>query len=80
MSNPTPAQTPNVVIENPKARKIARTVLDVAGVILGTVVIADASSPAFDVAAFTVPALGVWSYLRLAFGLAVDNPNTPKAQ
>lgn len=74
-----PTQTPNVVIENPKARKIARTVLDVVGVVLGTVVIADASSVAFDVAAFTVPALGVWSYLRLAFGLAVDNPNTPKA-
>ena len=79
MSNPTPTQTPNVVIENPKARKVARTVLDVAGVVLGTVVIADASSGAFDVAAITVPALGVWSYLRLAFGLAVDNPNTPTA-
>lgn len=79
MSTPLPTQTPNVVIESPRARKIARTVLDVAGVVLGTVVIADATSAAFDVAAFTVPALGVWSYLRLAFGLAVDNPNTPSS-
>lgn len=71
-------QTPNVVIENPTARKVARTVLDVAGVIVGTVVVVDLASEAFDVTAFTTPALAVWSYLRLAFGLGVDNPNTPK--
>lgn len=72
-------QTPNVVIENPQARKVARTVLDVAGVIVGTVVVVDLASEAFDVTAFTTPALAVWSYLRLAFGLGVDNPNTPKS-
>lgn len=75
---PIPSQTPNVVIENPTARRIARTVLDVAGVILGTVIAVDGATEAFNVLAFTVPALVGWSYLRAAFGLGVDNTNTPR--
>ena len=74
MSNP---QIPNVVIQNPKARKIARTVLDVAGLILAVVVVADLSSDAFSIASATTPALAVYGVLRPAFGLGVDNPNTP---
>lgn len=71
--------TPNVVIENPKARKIARTVLDIAGAALGTVMAVDLASDAFDAVALTGPALAAYTYLRLVFGQAVDNPNTPKA-
>lgn len=71
--------TPNVVIENPKARKIARTVLDVTGVALGTVIAVDGATEAFDLLAVTVPALVGWSYLRASFGLSVDNLNTPKS-
>lgn len=79
MSNtPAPGATPNVVIENPKARKIARTTLDIVGVVLGTVIIVDLASDAFTAAAITTPTLAAWTYLRLAFGLGVDNPNTPK--
>lgn len=77
MSTPLPAQTPNVVIESPRARKIARTVLDIVGAILGTVMVVDIASDAFDAVAVTAPALAAWSYLRLVFGQAVDNPNTP---
>lgn len=72
-----PATTPNVNIQNPRARKIARTVLDVAGVVVGLVVVVDAASPAFNVEAFTVPALAGYTFLRAAFGLGIDNPNTP---
>ncbi|ALJ22033.1 hypothetical protein [Microbacterium sp. No. 7] len=75
----SPVNTPNVVIESPKARRIARTTLDVVGVLLGTLLVIDAAAPEFDVAAFTTPVLAGWTYLRLAFGLGVDNPNTPKA-
>lgn len=75
----TPSPTPNVVIESPRVRKIARTTLDVIGVILGTVIVIDGASGGFDAAAVTVPALAGWTYLRLAFGLAVDNTNTPKS-
>lgn len=74
-----PTETPNVVIESPTARKYARTGLDLIGVVLGTVIAVDAASNGFDVAAITVPAMAGWTYLRLVFGLAVDNANTPKA-
>lgn len=70
--------TPNVVISNPKARKIARTILDVAGLALGTLVVVDAATEGFDVTAFTIPALAGYAYIRAGFGLGVDNPNTPK--
>lgn len=70
--------TPNVVITNPKARRIARTVLDVVGVVLGTLMVVDVSSDAFNLTAITAPALAAFTYLRFAFGQAVDNPNTPK--
>ena len=70
--------TPNVRITNPQARKIARTTLDVVGAGLGTLIVVDASSNAFDLTEFVVPAMAAWTYLRLVFGLAVDNPNTPK--
>lgn len=70
-------ETPNVVIQNPKARKIARTALDIAGAALGTIMVVDLASDAFDAVAITAPALAAWSYLRLVFGVSVDNPNTP---
>lgn len=77
-TTPVPSETPNVVIENPKARKIARTALDIVGAGLGTVIAVDAASNGFDVAWLTVPAMAGWTYLRLVFGLAIDNTNTPR--
>ncbi|GGO59182.1 hypothetical protein GCM10010910_01540 [Microbacterium nanhaiense] len=78
MTTPTPG-VPNVVITNPKARKIARTVLDVVTLVVAVVVSADLASDAFDALAITTPALAVLGVLRPAFGLGVDNPNTPTA-
>ena len=77
MSTPVPTQTPNVVIESPRARKVARTTLDVVGATLGTVIAVDAASSGFDVTWLTVPAMAGWTYLRLVFGIAIDNANTP---
>lgn len=77
MSTPFPSKTPNVVIESPKARKIARTALDLVGAALGTVIAVDAASGGFDVTWLTVPAIAGWTYLRLVFGTAIDNANTP---
>jgi len=76
-TTPIPSETPNVVIENPKARKIARTALDIVGAGLGTVIAVDAASNGFDIAWLTVPAMAGWTYLRLIFGQVVDNANTP---
>lgn len=49
--------TPNVVIENPNARRVARTVLDVIGAAIGTLIVVDAASDAIDVVAYTAPIL-----------------------
>ena len=69
--------TPNVVIQNPTARKIARIVLDVIGAALVITMAVDASTPAFDLLAVTVPVLAGWTAARTVFGFAVDTPNTP---
>ncbi|WP_314429558.1 hypothetical protein [Microbacterium lacticum] len=73
----TPTETPNVVIENPKVRKIARTILDGIGATLVIVMAVDAATGAFDLVAVTTPVLAGWSAARAVFGLTVDNPNTP---
>lgn len=70
--------TPNVVIESPRARKIARTILDVIGATLVITLAVDAATDAFDLLAVTTPTLAGWGAARSVFGLTVDNPNTPK--
>ncbi|GAA4774748.1 hypothetical protein [Microbacterium gilvum] len=74
-----PTQTPNVVIENPKVRKIARTVLDTIGAALVVTMAVDAATDAFNLLAVTTPTLAGWGAARAVFGLTVDNSNTPKA-
>lgn len=71
------SNTPNVVIENPKARKIARTILDVIGAGLVITMAVDASTDAFNLLELTTPVLAGWGAARAVFGLTVDNPNTP---
>lgn len=73
-----PANTPNVVITNPKARKIARTVLDIIGAALVISMAVDAATDAFNLLAITTPTLAGWGAARAVFGLTVDNPNTPQ--
>lgn len=70
--------TPNVVIENPKVRRIARTVLDAVGAVLVVTMAVDAATDAFNLLEITTPVLAGWSAARVVFGLTVDNPNTPK--
>ena len=68
---------PNVVISNPKVRKVARTVLDAVTLALGVVVAVDASTPAFDLLPVTAPVMAGLTVLRFAFGVGIDNRNTP---
>lgn len=72
------SNTPNVVITNPTARRIARTVLDIVGAVLVVTMAVDAATDAFTVSAVTTPLLAGWGAARAVFGLTVDNPNTPK--
>ena len=78
MSNTFSTQTPNVVIENPRVRKIARAVLDVVGVALAILTAVDGASDAFSITWFTLPAIAGWSAARAGFGLTVDYLNTPR--
>jgi len=71
--------TPNVVITNPTARKIARIILDVIGAALVITMAVDAATDAFNAVAITTPILAGWGAARSVFGLVVDLPNTPSA-
>lgn len=73
-------QVPNVVITNPKARKIARTTLDSVGLLLGVLILMLPVVPGGSevLVPIVTVALSVYTFLRMAFGLGIDNPNTPK--
>lgn len=69
--------TPNVVVENPNVRRAANIFLGIVGLIVGTAVVVDASTPAFDISAITIPVTVGYAYLAGVFGLAVTAPNIP---
>lgn len=76
MSHAAPTETPNVVIENPKARKIAYTAFGWASLAVAVVVGVDLASAAFDVTAFTTPALVGLGILGVGIGYTASK-NTP---
>jgi 6,7-dimethyl-8-ribityllumazine synthase len=73
------SETPNVIIPDPKVRKGIQIALAVAGVIVGTAVVVDGSTPAFDITAITTPVTAGLLYLGSALGFAVTIPNIPKS-
>jgi hypothetical protein len=77
MSDTQPNVTPNVVIESTTARKVVNVCVSTIAVILGTVIVVDASSPAFDLSAWTNPVSAGVLYLASVFNLAVTLPNVP---
>ena len=79
MSNKiSPELTPNVVVQNPSVRRVATVALGTLGLVLGTVLVVDASTPAFDLSPITIPVSAGYSYLAGIFGLAVTTPNIPR--
>jgi len=79
MSNTNPTETPNVVVANPNVRRAANIVLGVIGLVVGTAVVVDASTPAFDISEITTPVFTGYAYLASLFGLAVTLPNIPRS-
>jgi len=73
-----PTETPNAVLENPSVRRVVNVVLGIIGIIIGTVTVVDASTAAFDLTPFTIPATVGYAYLAAIFGLAITTPNIPK--
>lgn len=78
MSNTEPTKTPNVVIQSPQIRRVANIVVGSLGIILGTIIVVDGSSPFFDWSQITGPASAGLLYLGSALGLAVTIPNIPR--
>lgn len=76
-NQPVPTQTPNVVIESPKVRKILRSVIDAIGGLTFIAGAVDLVSPDIDLIAVTVPIMAAYTAARVVFGFAVDRPNTP---
>ena len=74
-----PSLTPNVRIENPKARKIVGNALGWAGVAVTATVIVDAAVDQINLAYITDPAAAVVAGLFGLYQLLVTSPNVPPA-
>lgn len=72
------SETPNVVIQNPRVRKVAQWVIGVAAIIVPAAMVLDAASPELDWTVWTVPGMAVTSFLAGVWGVAVAAPNVPK--
>jgi hypothetical protein len=72
-----PTETPNVVVSNPTTRKTLQIVLAVAGALVGTAIVVDGSSNAFDITELTGPISAGLLYLGSVLGVAVTIPNIP---
>jgi len=73
----TESVTPNVVVSNPKVRKMAQMVLSVVGIVLSSLLVLDGNIPAADWSAWLSPAFALYGFLAATFGLSVISPNIP---
>lgn len=72
-----PNVTPNVVVSDPRVRKVAGNVLGVASLGLSIATLVDGAIPAIDYAYITGPAAVIIAGLFGIFQLAVTSPNVP---
>ena len=77
-SDEFPSETPNVVVHNPRVRKVVNWVLGIALIVFPAAGVLDASSPELDFSTWLIPASAVTSFLAGVFGLSVISPNIPK--
>lgn len=73
------SDTPNVVVNNPKIRKVAQWVIGVAALVIPSLAIVQSSS-GLDFSSWLPAAMGVTSFLAGVFGIAVVVPNIPKGE
>lgn len=72
------SDTPNVVIQNPRVRKVAGVVIGAALIVLPAAIVLDANAPEIDFSTWTTPAMAVTSFLAGLFSIGVTVPNVPK--
>lgn len=73
----TPSVTPNVVVQDPRVRKVAGNVLGVSSLVLSIATLVDGAIPAADYSYVTGPAAVIIAGLFGIFQLAVTSPNVP---
>ena len=73
-----PNETANVVIEDPRVRKLVGTILSYATLILALTTALDTAVPTIDLAWITGPAALFIASVLGNFQLTVTNPNVPK--
>lgn len=71
--------TPNVVISDPRVRKVTNVALGIAGTLVSVATIVDVAVPAIDIAYITIPAIQIIGGIGALFALAVTVPNVPKS-
>ena len=71
--------TPNVVVQNPKVRKVAGWVIGTALIVFPALAVFDARAEFVDMTMWLDPTIQTVSFLGGVFGLAVTVPNVPKA-
>lgn len=72
------SETPNVVVQNPKVRKVAGWIIGSAAILVPALMVLDGAAPALDWTGWTVPAMAVTSFLAGVFQVAVSTPNVPR--
>lgn len=74
----TPSETPNVIVSDPRVRKVVGNVLGVASLVLSVATLVDGAIPELDYANVTGPAAVIVAGLFGIFQLGVTSPNVPK--
>lgn len=73
-----PTETPNVVVADPRVRKVAGNTLAVASVALAIATLVDGAVAEIDYGNITGPAAVIIAGLFGIFQLGVTSPNVPK--
>lgn len=74
----TPSVTPNVIVSDPRVRKIVGNILGVSSLVLSVATLVDGAIPELDYASVTGPAAVIIAGLFGIFQLGVTSPNVPK--
>jgi len=65
-------------VKDPNKREVLNNIIAGVGLALGTVMVVDIASPAWDISAWTEPIFIGYAYIAAGFGIIVTRPNYPK--
>jgi len=73
------SETPNVVVHDPRVRRVMNWVIGVAAILFPAAMVLDGAAPGLDWSGWTVPGMAVTSFLAGVWGIAVSAPNVPRS-